>query len=66
MCIYSYDAFLLLKIVKIRFLFGVNVCVYIPMMLFYYWKLLKSGLDLVLMYVYIFLWCLLLEIIKSS
>ena len=32
--IYSYDAFLLLKIVKIGFSFGVNVYAFITMMLF--------------------------------
>ena len=31
---YSHDAFLLLKIVRIGFLFGVNLCVFITMMLF--------------------------------
>ena len=34
MCIYSYDAFLLLKIVKIGFLFGVNAYAFITMVLF--------------------------------
>ena len=49
MRIYYYDAFF---IVKIRFLFGVNVCAFIPMMLF---MVKNRDFLLVLMYVYIFL-----------
>ena len=52
MCIYYDDAFLWLKIVKMVFLFSVNVCVFITMMLFY---CLKWGFYLVLMHVYLLL-----------
>ena len=33
-CIYSYDAFLCLKLLKVGFLFSVNVYVFIPMVRF--------------------------------
>ena len=49
--------FLWLKIVKMGFLFSVNGYAFIPMVLFYGYKLLKWGFYLVLMCMYLFLWC---------
>ena len=51
-CIYSYGAFLWLIIVKMGFLFGFNVYVFVPMVLFLSLKIVKNYQKMWMMFLF--------------